>query len=121
MLHWRADEMVEEHAGEMRRGADAAMAVIDRHPGRTRKQLFTQRQGGAQLYAHEAYNEQEEAQFVVDTTGTAEPSTLEVSSATRSEFVDAVRAALPRFHFVPGEAGGRRVRIRVQVPGFPAL
>jgi DNA helicase-2/ATP-dependent DNA helicase PcrA len=46
---------------------DAAMAVIDRHPGRTRKQLFTQRQGGAQLYAHEAYNEQEEAQFVVDT------------------------------------------------------
>ncbi len=46
---------------------DAAMAVIDRHPGRTRKQLFTQRQGGVQLYAHEAYNEQEEAQFVVDT------------------------------------------------------
>jgi DNA helicase-2/ATP-dependent DNA helicase PcrA len=46
---------------------DASMAVIDRHPGRTRKQLFTQRQGGVQLYAHEAYNEQEEAQFVVDT------------------------------------------------------
>jgi DNA helicase-2/ATP-dependent DNA helicase PcrA len=46
---------------------DAAMGVIDRHPGRTRKQLFTQRQGGVQLYAHEAYNEQEEAQFVVDT------------------------------------------------------
>ncbi|MCC7361876.1 MAG: UvrD-helicase domain-containing protein [Anaerolineales bacterium] len=46
---------------------DAAMAVIDRHPGRTRKQLFTERQGGAQLHAQEAYNEQEEAQFVVDT------------------------------------------------------
>ncbi len=46
---------------------DAAMAVIDRHPGRTRKQLFTQREGGVELYAHEAYNEQEEAQFVVDT------------------------------------------------------
>jgi len=46
---------------------DAAMGVIDRHPGRTRKQLFTQRQGGVELYAHEAYNEQEEAQFVVDT------------------------------------------------------
>ena len=46
---------------------DAAMAVIDRHPGRTRKQLFTQRQGGVQLFAYEAYNEQEEAQFVVDT------------------------------------------------------
>ena len=46
---------------------DAAMAVIDRHPGRTRKQLFTERQGGAQLHVQEAYNEQEEAQFVVDT------------------------------------------------------
>src|SRR4029079_19678536 len=46
---------------------DAAMAVIDRHPGRTRKQLFTQREGGVALYAYEAYNEQEEAQYVVDT------------------------------------------------------
>jgi DNA helicase-2/ATP-dependent DNA helicase PcrA len=46
---------------------DAAMAVIDRHPGRTRKQLFTQREGGVELYAYEAYNEQEEAQYVVDT------------------------------------------------------
>jgi DNA helicase-2/ATP-dependent DNA helicase PcrA len=46
---------------------DGAMAVIDQHPGRTRKQLFTQRQGGVQIFAYEAYNEQEEAQFVVDT------------------------------------------------------
>jgi DNA helicase-2/ATP-dependent DNA helicase PcrA len=46
---------------------DAAMAVIDQHPGRTRKQLFTERQGGAAIYAYEAYNEQDEAQFVVDT------------------------------------------------------
>ena len=45
---------------------DAAMAVIDRHPARTRKQLFTDRQGGAQIFAYEAYNEAEEAQFVVD-------------------------------------------------------
>ncbi len=46
---------------------DAAMAVIDRHPGRTRKQLFTERQGGAELFIYEAYNEAEEGQFVVDT------------------------------------------------------
>ncbi len=46
---------------------DAAMAVIDQHPGRTRKQLFTERKGGAQVHTHESYNEQEEAQFVVDT------------------------------------------------------
>src|SRR6185369_3810635 len=46
---------------------DAAMAVIDKHPGRTRKQLFTQRDGGVEVFAYEAYNEQEEAQFVVET------------------------------------------------------
>jgi len=45
---------------------DAAMAVIDKHPGRTRKQLFTDRQGGLEVVTHEAYNEEEEAQFVVD-------------------------------------------------------
>jgi DNA helicase-2/ATP-dependent DNA helicase PcrA len=46
---------------------DAAMAVIDKHPGRTRKQLFTSRQGGVKLFMFEAYNEEEEARFVVDT------------------------------------------------------
>ena len=45
---------------------DAAMAVIDKHPGRTRKQLFTQRRGGAAIYVLEAYNEDEEARYVVD-------------------------------------------------------
>jgi len=46
---------------------DAAMAVIDQHPGRTRKQLFTQRKGGVEIFVHEAYNEADEAQFVVET------------------------------------------------------
>jgi len=46
---------------------DAAMAVIDKHPGRTRKQLFTARRGGLKLFVFEAYNEEEEARFVVDT------------------------------------------------------
>ncbi|MGQ0602525.1 MAG: ATP-dependent helicase [Anaerolineales bacterium] len=46
---------------------DGAMAVIDKHPGRTRKQLFTSRHGGAQISMFEAYNEDEEALFVVDT------------------------------------------------------
>jgi DNA helicase-2/ATP-dependent DNA helicase PcrA len=45
---------------------DAAMAVIDKHPGRTRKQLFTERQGGAEVFAFEAYNEDEEASFIID-------------------------------------------------------
>jgi DNA helicase-2/ATP-dependent DNA helicase PcrA len=43
------------------------MAVIDKHPGRTRKQLFTERQGGQEIFMHEAYNEEEEAQFTLDT------------------------------------------------------
>jgi DNA helicase-2/ATP-dependent DNA helicase PcrA len=46
---------------------DGAMAVIDQHPGRTRKRLFTHRNGGTEIFAYEAYNEQEEAQFVVET------------------------------------------------------
>jgi len=46
---------------------DAAMAVIDKHPGRTRKQLFTERQGGVEIFMHEAYNEEEEAQFTLET------------------------------------------------------
>ena len=35
---------------------------------------------------------------------------------TRAEFAESVRAALPRFRFSPGEAGGRKVRTRVQIP-----
>ena len=46
---------------------DAAMAVIDKHPGRTRKQLFTQRRGGPHILMVEAYNEDDEARAVVET------------------------------------------------------
>jgi DNA helicase-2/ATP-dependent DNA helicase PcrA len=45
---------------------DAATAVIDRVPGRRAKRLFTERRGGAPIVIHEAYNEAEEAQFVID-------------------------------------------------------
>ncbi len=84
---------------------DAAMAVIDKHPGRTRKQLFTQRQGGAKLMAFEKYNEQEEAQFVVDTiaelvrTGEAAPGDCAVmyrtNAQSRSVEEAFLRAGLP--------------------------
>lgn len=46
---------------------DAAMAVIDRNVDRTPKRLFTRRPEGEQIYVYEAYNEAEEAQFVVET------------------------------------------------------
>jgi periplasmic protein TonB len=55
-------------------------------------------------------------QFVVDTLGRAELSTIEIQEATRPEFADAVRAALARFHFSAGEVAGRKVRTRVQIP-----
>jgi DNA helicase-2/ATP-dependent DNA helicase PcrA len=45
---------------------DAAMAIIDRNPGRQRKRLFTNRGPGEPITLHEAYNEHDEAQFVVD-------------------------------------------------------
>jgi DNA helicase-2/ATP-dependent DNA helicase PcrA len=46
---------------------DAAMAVIDRNPGRHRKNLFTDRGAGECITLHESYNEEDEAAFVVDT------------------------------------------------------
>lgn len=48
--------------------------------------------------------------------GRAEPASVQVVDMTRAEFAESVRAALPRFRFSPGEAGGRKVRTRVQIP-----
>ncbi len=46
---------------------DAGMAVIDRLPGRQRKRLFTDRGRGEPIVLHEAYDEADEARYVVDT------------------------------------------------------
>ncbi len=46
---------------------DAARAVIDRNPQRTPKALFTEREGGALLTVHEAYDAREEADFIIHT------------------------------------------------------
>ena len=46
---------------------DAARGVIDKNAQRTRKNLFTQRSGGAAISVYEAYNQDDEAQYVVDT------------------------------------------------------
>jgi DNA helicase-2/ATP-dependent DNA helicase PcrA len=45
---------------------DVAMGVIDRQHGRQRKQLFTERGSGALITTHEAYDELDEANYVVD-------------------------------------------------------
>jgi protein TonB len=55
-------------------------------------------------------------QFVVDTLGRAEPGSVSVIEASHTLFAEAVREVLPRYRFMPGEAGGHRVRTRVQIP-----
>ena len=46
---------------------DIAMAVIDRAPGRQPKRLFTDRGQGGRVTVYEAYDESDEARYVVDT------------------------------------------------------
>jgi protein TonB len=55
-------------------------------------------------------------QFVVDTLGHAELGELQVLETAHPLFVDAVREALARYRFSVGEAAGRKVRTRVQLP-----
>ena len=52
--------------------------------------------------------------YVVDTSGTADSSSLQVVKATHQEFVDAVREALPKMRFRPAILGGQKVRQLVQ-------
>ncbi len=46
---------------------DVAMAVIDRNPYRVQKRLFTKRGKGQKIVLHEAYDDRQEAAFVVET------------------------------------------------------
>ena len=46
---------------------DAAKAVIRHNPHRVHKELFTEREGGKRILVREAYNENEEAEMVLDT------------------------------------------------------
>ncbi|MBE9478748.1 MAG: UvrD-helicase domain-containing protein, partial [Chloroflexi bacterium] len=49
---------------------DVATAVIDANPGRQRKLLFTDRGSGIPVVLHEAYNENDEADFAVEILST---------------------------------------------------
>ncbi len=46
---------------------DTAMAIIDRNTNRKKKQLFTERGAGEKILIREAYDEREQAAFVVET------------------------------------------------------
>ena len=56
------------------------------------------------------------AQFVVDTTGRADPASFIALRSDNALFTAAVRAALGRMRFLPAEAGGRKVSQLVQQP-----
>jgi DNA helicase-2/ATP-dependent DNA helicase PcrA len=84
---------------------DAARAVIRHNPDRTDKSLFTQRGTGVPIVVHEAYDQDEEARFVVDTIAqlvaqeSVRPGDCAVMYRTNAQsraFEDAfIRAGLP--------------------------
>jgi protein TonB len=55
-------------------------------------------------------------QFVVDTTGSIDPSSLRVLQSTHDLFTQAVRSALASFRFRPAEVGGRRTPALAEMP-----
>lgn len=70
---------------------DAAMAIINRLPNRHVKKLFTDRGPGTMIELHEAYDEADEARFVIDTiallvqAGDAEPGECAVMYRTNAQ------------------------------------
>lgn len=70
---------------------DAAMGVIDKLGGRQRKQLFTERGSGSLITTHEAYDELDEANYVVETiasltySGEADPGDCAVMYRTNAQ------------------------------------
>ncbi len=68
-----------------------AMAIIDKHPGRQRKKLFTDRGEGELIHFHEAYDEADEANYVLEmidrlnNEGQAEPNDCAVMYRTNAQ------------------------------------
>lgn len=62
--------LLEQNYRSTQRILDAAMAVIDRNPHRTHKELFTERGAGTKIILHEALNEEGAGGFIVDSIAT---------------------------------------------------
>jgi TonB family protein len=56
--------------------------------------------------------------FVVDTTGVVDTATVELPTSVEPDFTTAVAEVLGRWHFVPAELSGWRVRQRMLQPFF---
>ena len=55
-------------------------------------------------------------QFVVDTTGRAEPATINCVEATYRDFADAARSAVLDMEFTPATMDGHKIERLVQIP-----
>ena len=55
-------------------------------------------------------------QFVIDTTGRADMRTLKILKSDHDLFTSSIRNVLPSMRFFPGEIGGRKVKVVVQMP-----
>ena len=54
--------------------------------------------------------------FVVDTLGRIEPASVRISESSHDLFTHSVQAVLPTLRFAPAAAGGRKVRMLVDLP-----
>jgi protein TonB len=54
--------------------------------------------------------------LVVDTMGRVEPASVVIRESSHDLFAQAVRAVLPSLRFTPAAAGGRKVRMLVDLP-----
>jgi Gram-negative bacterial TonB protein C-terminal len=54
------------------------------------------------------------AEYIVDTTGRADSSSLHIDMYTNPAFAESLRAALPNMRFTPATLNGHRVRERVR-------
>jgi DNA helicase-2/ATP-dependent DNA helicase PcrA len=83
--------MLEQNYRSTQRILDVAMGVIDRLKDRQKKALFTERGPGEKVYMHEAYDEADEANFVVDTIalltakGEADPGDCAIMYRTNAQ------------------------------------
>ena len=92
---------------------DSVYSVVD-----VEEQAVRATGSAAPIYPPQLIKERKEGgvfvRFVVDTTGRADSTTLDIVRATDPAFAQSVRHALPLMLFTPATIGGRRVRQAVE-------
>ena len=94
-------------------GPDSALSVLDVDPAVTRYINSAAPAFPPDLLAR-AIEGTVSTQYVVDTTGFADPASLKILRATHPQFALAVREALPFMRFYPAKVGNHKVRQLVE-------